>query len=98
MRHRKPTDVQLKRQRPDVRMKVERVVCAAAEPLSCVSCVGNGCTEADDSDRAFELGRDVAHARADHFDDGAFQPADELQFIDDEKVDALDVLSLFPTA
>ena len=59
--------------------------------------VENGRPEGDDSDGFFDLRRDVSHSGADDLEDGPGFSADQMQFVDDEQIHALNVLSLLPT-
>lgn len=58
-------DVALQRYRPDRGPKVEQALWPDAEPIAQVVGVGQGGREADESDVAVGLGRDVAHSADD---------------------------------
>ena len=95
-------DVELQRDRPSLRMEIERVGRRRAQPRRGVLGVGQGMRQRHDPDGGFfllgKLVGEVAHTGTDHLHGRALVAADELELVDDEEVDGAHVLTVLPTS
>ena len=88
--------LQLERDWTNVGVEVEGAVSGAAKPLSNVLAIAKRGGEGEDPDGALKLAGDVPHPGADHLQYWPVVSSKQLQFINNEKVNVLHILSLLP--